>query len=89
MGKKQSDIEPINKYKGEPQKRLNNGYSAITFEAKQLPYTGISKALLIHLNSKTLKSYLKFLLRSYPNSIPSSDDISVIWVFKFLNATLS
>lgn len=82
LRRKQSDIEPMEKHK-----RLQGRHSTIISEAKQSPY--IIKALLIGFNSRTLKTYLKFLLRSYPNSIPFSDDSGMIWEFKFLNSTLS
>lgn len=33
MGRKQCDIEAMDKQKGDPQKRLHNGHSTITFKA--------------------------------------------------------
>ena len=64
----------MDKHKGELHKRLNN----FALYLSQNSHYVQGKALLIGLNSKTLKSYLKLLLKSYPNSIPLSDDIGVI-----------
>lgn len=59
MGRKQYDIEPMDKHRSDPQKRLNNGHSTITCEAKHSSY--ISEESRMGLNSRTLKLLLKAL----------------------------
>ena len=83
MWKKKCDIDPMDKYKGDPQKRLDNDHSIWAQSSQR------SEALHIGLNFRTLKSLLTlYPIWSYANPIPFSDDIGVIQGFKFLNKML-